>query len=288
VEKPLAILAQKARATGIHLVLATQRPSVNVITGLIKANFPSRIAFRVASKVDSRTILDQNGAEALLGNGDMLFLPPAKSEPVRLQGAFIGTEETERVTEWYREQRERRARRKAGSEGLMEPQSQDIMAVVRVWEAKEESSGSEGRGAGDAGDFDPLFREAAEVCIQQQLGSTSLLQRRLRISAPPSWMSIVGNGSWRWASGCRVVPRCQNSAQRCVNRMLGSSEIDATLSPWRSSPIHDTGPTRGIAWGSRASASRCGISRRGDGRSWPIEYAWVDGRSISSSSGLTS
>ena len=101
VETPLAMLAQKARAIGIHLILATQRPSVNVITGLIKANFPCRIAFRVASKVDSRTILDQNGAEALLGNGDMLFLPPGKSEPMRLQGAYIGTDESERVMEWY-------------------------------------------------------------------------------------------------------------------------------------------------------------------------------------------
>ncbi|MCH6547542.1 MAG: DUF87 domain-containing protein, partial [Gemmatimonadetes bacterium] len=128
VEKPLAILAQKARATGIHLILATQRPSVNVITGLIKANFPSRIAFRVASKVDSRTILDQNGAETLLGNGDMLFLPPGKSEPVRLQGAYIDTSETERVTAWYSEQRARREKKRGvpADVGAQE----DILAVV--------------------------------------------------------------------------------------------------------------------------------------------------------------
>ena len=105
VETPMAMLAQKARAIGIHLILATQRPSVNVLTGLIKANFPSRIAFRVASKVDSRTILDQNGAEALLGNGDMLFLPPGRNEPQRVQGAYISTEETERVMAWYAAQR---------------------------------------------------------------------------------------------------------------------------------------------------------------------------------------
>jgi len=88
IETPLATLAQKARAIGIHLVLATQRPSVNVITGLIKANFPCRIAFRVSAKVDSRTILDQNGAETLLGNGDMLFLPPGKSELLRGAGSL--------------------------------------------------------------------------------------------------------------------------------------------------------------------------------------------------------
>ncbi|HEV3049259.1 MAG TPA: DNA translocase FtsK 4TM domain-containing protein, partial [Longimicrobium sp.] len=104
VEKPLALLAQKARAIGIHLILATQRPSVNVITGLIKANFPSRIAFRVSSKVDSRTILDQNGADALLGNGDMLLMPPASNEPVRIQGAYLSTDETEALMAWYREQ----------------------------------------------------------------------------------------------------------------------------------------------------------------------------------------
>src|SRR5262249_56473039 len=101
VETPLAMLAQKARAIGVHLILAAQRPSVNVITGLIKANFPSRIAFRVASQIDSRTILDGNGAESLLGNGDMLFIPPGKSEPARLQGAYITGEETERLIGWY-------------------------------------------------------------------------------------------------------------------------------------------------------------------------------------------
>jgi S-DNA-T family DNA segregation ATPase FtsK/SpoIIIE len=170
VEKPLAMLAQKARATGIHLILATQRPSVNVITGLIKANFPSRIAFRVASKVDSRTILDQNGAEALLGNGDMLFLPPGRSEPVRIQGAFISTEETERLMEWYRARKAQAAAAVAAED--------DIIAFVEAREAAEE--GGEGAPI-PAGDRDPMFREAAEVCIQHQLGSTSLLQRKLRI-----------------------------------------------------------------------------------------------------------
>jgi S-DNA-T family DNA segregation ATPase FtsK/SpoIIIE len=172
VETPLAMLAQKARAIGIHLILATQRPSVNVITGLIKANFPSRIAFRVASKVDSRTILDQNGAEALLGNGDMLFLPPGKSEPMRLQGAYIGTEDSEKVMEWYVARRE--ARRAALQAVAAEA---DILEMVRA----QESEGEGGPGEDQAGERDALFREAAEACIQNQGGSTSLLQRRLRI-----------------------------------------------------------------------------------------------------------
>ncbi|HUQ15414.1 MAG TPA: DNA translocase FtsK [Gemmatimonadales bacterium] len=172
IEHPLAMLAQKARAIGIHLILATQRPSVNVITGLIKANFPSRIAFRVASKVDSRTILDQNGAEALLGNGDMLFLPPGKSEPMRLQGAFIGTDDSEKVMEWYVARRE--ARRAALRAVAAEA---DILEMVRA----QESEGDGGPGEDEAGERDALFREAAEACIQNQGGSTSLLQRRLRI-----------------------------------------------------------------------------------------------------------
>ncbi len=171
VETPLAMLAQKARAIGIHLILATQRPSVNVITGLIKANFPSRIAFRVASKVDSRTILDQNGAEALLGNGDMLFLPPGKSEPMRLQGAYIGTEDSEKVMEWYVSRREAR---RAAVQAVAEA---DILEMVR----SQETEGEGGPGEDEAGERDALFRDAAEACIQNQGGSTSLLQRRLRI-----------------------------------------------------------------------------------------------------------
>jgi DNA segregation ATPase FtsK/SpoIIIE, S-DNA-T family len=167
IEKPLAQLAQKARAIGIHLVVATQRPSVNVITGLIKANFPCRIAFRVSSKVDSRTIIDQNGADALLGNGDMLFLPPGTSDPVRIQGAFISTEDTERMMDWYR-----------ARSAEQPPREDDILEMVRAQEAAEHDDSD------DAVFFeerDALFRQAAEVCVQFQQGSTSLLQRRLRI-----------------------------------------------------------------------------------------------------------
>ncbi len=167
IERPLAQLAQKARAIGIHLIVATQRPSVNVITGLIKANFPCRIAFRVSAKVDSRTILDQNGADALLGNGDMLFLPPGTSDPVRIQGAFLSTEETERLMAWYRQKGAERA-------GLEE----DILEVVRAHEA--DAARDDGPDGYDD-ERDALFRQAAEVCVQFQQGSTSLLQRRLRI-----------------------------------------------------------------------------------------------------------
>ena len=182
VETPLAMLAQKARAIGIHLILATQRPSVNVITGLIKANFPSRIAFRVASQIDSRTIIDGMGAESLLGNGDMLFIPPGKSEPSRLQGAYLSNDDTERLMGWYGD---RRAARAAALEaaGMMVPEGQseeaDILEAVRTREALEAGGGEEA--TEDAGDRDKLFREAAEVCIQHQGGSTSLLQRRLKI-----------------------------------------------------------------------------------------------------------
>ena len=175
VEKPLTQLAQKARAIGIHLIVATQRPSVNVITGLIKANFPTRIAFRVASKTDSRTILDQNGADALLGNGDMLFLPPGGSIPVRIQGAFLPTEDTERLMGWYVELLERHA--EETGQLLKTPDESDILEEVRGAELEEDGSGPDEI----KGDWDALFVSAAEACIQNGTGSTSLLQRKLGI-----------------------------------------------------------------------------------------------------------
>ncbi len=178
VETPIAMLAQKARAIGIHLILATQRPSVNVITGLIKANFPCRIAFRVASQVDSRTIIDGAGAESLLGNGDMLFIPPGKSEPSRLQGAYLSSEDTERLLRWYDDAKARRAAEQAESDAIVE--EPDILEAVRAIEAKA-SGGDDDDATDGAGDRDTRFREAAEVVIQHRQGSTSLLQRRLKI-----------------------------------------------------------------------------------------------------------
>lgn len=176
VETPIAMLAQKARAIGIHLILATQRPSVNVITGLIKANFPCRIAFRVASQVDSRTIIDGAGAESLLGNGDMLFIPPGKSEASRLQGAYLSSEDTERLLGWYADARARMEADAAGV-NVAEP---DILEAVRAQEAKA-AGGDEEDDAGASNERDARFREAAEVVIQHRQGSTSLLQRRLKI-----------------------------------------------------------------------------------------------------------
>jgi DNA segregation ATPase FtsK/SpoIIIE, S-DNA-T family len=157
VEEPIARLAQTARAVGIHLIVATQRPSVDVITGVIKANFPARIAFQVASKIDSRTILDQNGAESLLGKGDMLFLPPGQASPLRVHGAFVSEEETQRLAEAWREQGAPEA-----CLGL-----EEVLAEPEV-------------AAGGLGD-DPLFEDAARLVVAAGQASASLLQRRLKV-----------------------------------------------------------------------------------------------------------
>ena len=163
IEEPIARLAQMARAVGIHLVLATQRPSVDVITGVIKANFPSRISFQVASKTDSRTVLDMNGAENLLGHGDMLFTPAGKPEPYRIHGAYVSEEETARVVEFWRA--------KARPE-----ETPPLATDASVVEREEEEDGGE-----EASFDDKLIRDAAKLVVSHQQGSTSLLQRRLKV-----------------------------------------------------------------------------------------------------------
>ena len=163
VEDAIIRLAQKSRAVGIHLVLATQRPSVDVITGMIKANVPSRIAFAVSSQTDSRVIIDQGGAESLLGQGDMLFKPLGTSRMQRVQGAYVGEEEIALVVEQCRGQRE-----------------QELDASLL--EAPEPPPGEEDAGDGEFDpDEDPLLDRAIEVVVQAQTASTSLLQRRLRV-----------------------------------------------------------------------------------------------------------
>jgi S-DNA-T family DNA segregation ATPase FtsK/SpoIIIE len=155
---PIARLAQLARAVGIHLIIATQRPSVNIITGTIKANFPSRIAFKVSSKIDSRTILDAGGAEQLIGKGDMLI--SHNGEIVRLQCAFVDTPEVERVVDFIQNQR-----------GYPQP----FLLPEYVDEKDLENKDF------DVADKDPLFEQAATLIVQNQVGSTSLLQRRMKL-----------------------------------------------------------------------------------------------------------
>ncbi len=159
VEEPIARIAQLARAVGIHLVVATQRPSVNVITGVIKANFPARMAYQVATKIDSRTILDMNGAEQLLGRGDMLFLPGGMPKPVRIQNAFISTEEVERVTNAIYIQQGYTKR----------------YFLPSMFEKRNDPD------ANFLSDLDPMFEDAARVIIRHQQGSVSLLQRKLKL-----------------------------------------------------------------------------------------------------------
>ena len=161
VEELIARLAQKARAAGIHLILATQRPSVDVITGLIKANIPTRIAFQVSSKVDSRTILDQSGAEALLGAGDMLYLPPGSGLPQRVHGAFVADHEVLKVV--------------AHLKSLAKP---EYLGEVLEAAAPEEAAGPEGAPSGEK---DPLYDQAVDIVLRTRRPSISLVQRHLRI-----------------------------------------------------------------------------------------------------------
>ena len=163
VEELIARLAQKSRASGMHLILATQRPSVDVITGLIKANVPTRIAFQVSSKVDSRTILDQQGAESLLGQGDMLYLPPGSGHPTRVHGAYVGDAEVQRVVASLKKQGE----------------AQYIDGILDDPEGAE-AGGTNGEGA-VSGEADPLYDQAVQIVLQNKRASISLVQRHLRI-----------------------------------------------------------------------------------------------------------
>jgi len=165
VEELIARIAQKARAAGIHMILATQRPSVDVITGLIKANIPTRIAFQVSSKIDSRTIIDQQGAEQLLGNGDMLYLPPGTGLPMRIHGAFVSDNEIHRVASAWKE----RGKPQYLDEILQDPNNNaDVNGATN----------SNGEGGGEQ---DPLYDQAAQIVITTRRASISYVQRRLRI-----------------------------------------------------------------------------------------------------------
>ena len=161
VEEAICRLAQLARAAGIHMVIATQRPSVDVITGLIKANIPSRVALTVASGTDSRTIIDMNGAEKLLGNGDMLFYPAGYVKPVRVQGAYVSDEEIFETVEFIK-----------NNSGEAE---YDESIDAKLTTDQEAMSG------GGDNEKDPLFADAGRLCIEKQKGSTSMIQRQFRV-----------------------------------------------------------------------------------------------------------
>jgi len=166
VEASICRIAQLARATGIHLIIATQRPSVDVITGLIKANIPSRIAFAVATQIDSRVILDMSGAEKLLGRGDMLYNPIGAMKPVRVQGCFVNDKETERIIKFVKEQAE--------PEYL-----EEIMSLKGIELGKGKGAGSSENGEGQG--RDALFADVARLVVESQQASTSYVQRKFRI-----------------------------------------------------------------------------------------------------------
>ncbi|MDH4612572.1 DNA translocase FtsK [Pseudomonas sp. BN102] len=168
VEELIARIAQKARAAGIHLILATQRPSVDVITGLIKANIPTRMAFQVSSKIDSRTILDQGGAEQLLGHGDMLYLPPGTGLPIRVHGAFVSDDEVHRVVEAWKLR---------GAPDYIE----DILAGAEEGGGGFSGGGEGGDGSGEGSEDDPLYDEAVRFVTESRRASISAVQRKLKI-----------------------------------------------------------------------------------------------------------
>jgi len=167
IETNVARLAQLARAAGIHLIIATQRPSVDVITGVIKANLPSRIAFQVASQVDSRTILDHKGAETLIGRGDMLFTPPGTSRLVRAQGAFVADDEVQALVDFLKENND--------------PPVYAHEVQARIDRAAREDDDEDGEGGDELGDDEALYQQALDVLRSSRRASTSMLQRRLRI-----------------------------------------------------------------------------------------------------------
>jgi len=170
VEESITRIAQKARAVGIHLIIATQRPSVNVITGVIKANVPARMAFAVSSLTDSRVILDQPGAEKLVGRGDMLLLPGNSNVAQRIQGSFVSEEEVRKIVGHWRRQAPE-VTYVSGVEGDDEGGGNGLFGTA----------GSSGSGGGGDDDDDDLLRQAMELVVRSQLGSTSMLQRKLKV-----------------------------------------------------------------------------------------------------------
>jgi S-DNA-T family DNA segregation ATPase FtsK/SpoIIIE len=197
VEELIARIAQKARAAGLHLILATQRPSVDVITGLIKANIPTRIAFQVSSKIDSRTILDQMGAEALLGMGDMLYMPPGTGLPIRVHGAFVSDDEVHRVVKHLKEQGEPNYIEGILEGGTLEEGGDAAMA------------GGGGEGGGES---DPMYDQAVQVVLKHRKASISLVQRHLRIG---------------YNRAARLLEQMENSGVVSAMQSNGNREIIA-------------------------------------------------------------
>jgi S-DNA-T family DNA segregation ATPase FtsK/SpoIIIE len=215
VEALIVRLAQKARAAGIHLVLATQRPSVDVITGLIKANVPARIAFTVASQVDSRTIIDQMGAEKLLGRGDMLFLTSDMPKPKRVQAALIDDDETLKVTNFIRQQR---------------PPQYDDEVVSQPVQIGGKSGGGADYGAGGNDADEPVYQDAVRVVIEARKASTSLLQRRLRIGYGKA-ARLIETMEEQGIIGPADGSRPREVLVSSLNEVFGGGSAEATEAP---------------------------------------------------------